>query len=104
MRIFNGFHDAVIEYLSFKENHEVSELSLLVDNSNWYGKVELKFEGVIVFKMMPSDIGHFNHIFQATLIVNNNMIFWADDHLDKEDLTYEGSYIKALNLKWRDVR
>lgn len=42
-------------------------------------------------------------IYEGCLIVKEQCIFWADDALKKEDLTYAGSYIKALNLKWRKI-
>jgi hypothetical protein len=40
------------------------------------------------------------YIYSDCLIVKDECIFWADEHLEDEDLNYEYSFIKVFNLKW----
>ena len=67
------------------------------------------FEGVLVFNLRPPAENHTGYIYSATLRVKDECIYWADGELNEEGfaedenghLNYCGSYIKALNLKWR---
>ncbi|WP_434799271.1 hypothetical protein [Terrisporobacter vanillatitrophus] len=53
------------------------------------------------------DVNSFMRIFvgfhDSTLIINDESVFWEDDELENEDYNYMGTYIKALNLKWRKI-
>lgn len=102
-KAFAGFHDSTLDKIQYFEDHNERSLTVTFDNSGWYGVVELCFEGLISMNLRPAQENHSREIFSACLFVENECIFWADDTLDKEDLDYIGSYIKALNLKWRKI-
>ena len=88
----------------YVEDYSERSLTVTFDNSGWYGVVELCFEGLISMNLRPAQENYSREIFSACLFVENECVFWADDALEKEDLNYTGSYIKALNLKWRKIR
>ena len=110
MKQFVYFHDAVLKKMEYTEA-SYNRLTARFDNSGWYGVAELCFEGVLVCNLRPPTENHTGYIYSATLLVKDECIYWADDELGEEEfdedenghLNYCGSYIKALNLKWRKV-
>ena len=56
-----------------------------------------------MLKIMPATEDYTREIYEASLIIEDESVFWADCYMEKEDLSYEGSIIKALNLKWRKI-
>ena len=103
MDLFAGFHDALLRRLVYDEDFPAYKLTAVFDNSVWYGVVELCFERVVVMRLRPTAENYDNYISCGTLVVKDESVFWADDHLKGEDLSYDGSYIKALSLKWRKI-
>lgn len=103
MQLFVGFHDATLDKLLYEEEHGHTKATLKFDNSDWYGVVDLCFEGIIDIHIRPAGENYDRYIMDATLLVNDEAVFWADSYMEREDLLYDGSYVKALNLKWRKV-
>lgn len=102
-KAFAGFHDATLDKIQYVEDYHKRCLTITFDNSGWYGVVELCFEGLVSMNLRPAQENYSREIFNACLFVEEECIFWADDALDKEDLNHAGSFIKALNLKWRKI-
>lgn len=103
MKLFAGFHDSTIEQISYTEKNGSSNVSIIFDNSGWYGIVELCFEGVQLIRIVPAPENYSREIFSASLITYNESVFWADDDLEEMDDDYSGSFVKALCLKWRKI-
>lgn len=103
MEKFFGFHDSTIEKISYSESDIYTSAVVTFDNSDWYGIVELCFEGIQMLKIQPATENYGRDIFEASLIVENESVFWADSYMEVPDTSYDGSVIKALNLKWRKV-
>jgi hypothetical protein len=103
MELFAGFHDSTIDKMEYLEDYSQRTLNVTFNNSCWYGIAELCFEGLVSMNLRPQQENHSREIFGGCLFVNDESIFWADECLDKEDMKYTGSYIKALNLKWRKI-
>ncbi len=103
MKKFVGFHDSTLEKIIYSESNSATVVNAIFDNSGWIGVVELCFEGVQMLKIMPAAENYFREIFEASLIVDNESVFWADSYMEKPNISYEGSIIKALNLKWKKV-
>lgn len=101
--VFAGFHDSTLDKIQYVEDYSERSLTVTFDNSGWYGVVELCFEGLISMNLRPAQENYSREIFSACLFVEDECIYWADDALDKENLNYTGSFIKALNLKWRRI-
>lgn len=102
MQLFAGFHDATLESICYTEsNIGKKELTAVFDNTEWFGIAELCFEGVQFFKIIPAGENHPREIFDATLHVDDNGVFWADDRIEKPDTSCDCSIIQAHSLKWK---
>ena len=103
MKKFVGFHDSTLEKTVYSESNSSAVANVTFDNSGWFGIVELCFEGVQMLKVMPATENYTREIFEASLIIDNESVFWADSYMEKPDSSYKGSIIKALNLIWRKL-
>ena len=103
MKKFVGFHDSTLQKISYYESNSSAVANAIFDNSGWYGIVELCFEGVQMLKIMPATENYTRELFDATLIIDKESVFWADSYMSEANSSYEGSIIKALNLKWRKI-
>ena len=56
-----------------------------------------------MMKIMPATENYSRELFEASLIVENESVFWADAYMEKANDLYEGSIIRALNLKWKKL-
>lgn len=99
LKLFEGFHDSTLDQLSYEEDGiGTRKLTAVFDNSGWYGVAELCFEGLIAMNLRPTQENRCRDIYCASLLVKDESIFW-----EEEAFNQEGSYIKALNLKWRKI-
>lgn len=103
MKQFAGFHDSVLNKLTYEEDDGIRKVTAVFDNTGWYGVAQLCFEGLVAMNLRPAQENFDRYIYGGTLLVKDECIFWADDALGDEGLSYEGSFIKALNLKWRKI-
>lgn len=103
MQVFVGFHDSVIKKALYEEEYCQRSITVTFDNSGWYGIVELCFEGLIAMNLRPPQENCCREIYDGCLLVKDECIYWADDCLEEEDINYQGTFIKALNLKWRKI-
>lgn len=104
MKLFAGFHDSTLDKMIYEEDYGKRKLKAVFDNSGWYGVVELCFEGLIKMNLHSFAENYSREIYGATLLVQNESVFWADDELDDENMDYKGTWIKALNLKWKKIK
>lgn len=98
MKSFAGFHDSALKKINYLETNGLVTANVVFDNSGWFGVVELCFEGIQMLKITPT-----RGIYEASLIIENESVFWADSYMEKPDSSYGGSIIRALNLKWRKI-
>lgn len=98
-----GFHDSVIQKALYEEDYSHTTITITLYNSSWYGIVELCFEGVIAMNLRPPQENFSREIYFGCLLVKDECIYWLDDNLEEEDMNYQGTFIKALNLKWRKI-
>lgn len=103
MKMFVGFHDSTLEKLNYTEYNSSAVVNAIFDNSGWFGIVELCFEGVQVLRIKPASENYSREIFEGSLIIENESVFWADAYMEKPNDLHEGSIIKALSLKWRKL-
>lgn len=103
MKKFVGFHDSTLEKIAYSKSNSTAMVNAVFDNSGWFGVVELCFEGVQMLKIVPATENYCREIFEASLIIDNESVFWADSYMEKPNISYEGSIITALNLKWRKI-
>ena len=103
MKMFAGFHDSTLEKINYFESNSSTKVNAIFDNSGWFGTVELCSEGIQIMKIMPATENFSREISEASLIVENESVFWADAYMEKANDLYEGSIIRALNLKWKKL-
>ena len=104
MKLFAGFHDSDLVKVTYEESGDGSKTAYAVfDNSGWFGIAELCFEGVQYLRIVPAGESYMSEILSATLEVNDDGVFWADTYMEKPDMSYEGSIIRSLSLKWRKL-
>ena len=103
MKMFAGFHDSTLDKLVYEEGYGSNKVIATFDNSGWYGIVEICFEGVIAVNIRPKKQNHFRDIYGASLIVEEETVFWTDDYTQDENAPGDTSCIKALNMKWRKI-
>ena len=103
MKMFAGFHDSTLEKIKYSESNASTIVNAIFDNSGWFGIVELCFEGIQMMKVVPASQNYSRELFEASLIVENESVFWADAYMEKANDLYEGSIIRALNLKWKKL-
>jgi hypothetical protein len=101
---FAGFHDATLDQMHYFEDYGERRLTMRFDNSGWYGIAELCFEGLISMNLRPAQENFSREISCACLQIKDECVFWADEtELNSKDERYDGTFVKALNLKWRKV-
>ena len=103
MKQFAYFHDSTLEKIQYTEDNAATSAVITFDNSGWFGVVELCFEGIKILKIVPAGEDYSREILEGALIVADESVFWSDCYMENINLKYEGSMIKALNLKWRKI-
>lgn len=99
MERFNGFRNATLDRLFYKENTGTRQLTARF--SNRCGGIDLCFEGMLSLRLVPAAENAGREISEACLLVRDEAAYWADAALEQEDLSAAHNHIKALNLKWR---
>lgn len=116
---FGYFHDSCLKELyMWTDSYVDEELSMSVSpeldtnvrilfqrQSNHPSAIELLFEGVTQFHIVPTPIYYVSIIYDAKLILHNGLFYWTDN-VDWEPETSgnsSNSWIAAKSLKCRDV-
>ncbi|MGG3526895.1 hypothetical protein COM13_19110 [Bacillus pseudomycoides] len=117
LHLFGGFHDSCLKESYLWTDSCVDE-NLAIGMSSGTNvrilfqrqyenpsAIELLFEGVTKFHLTPPPENHDSIIFGASLLLQNNLFYWADDigWQPNEVTPYEVSWISAKSVKWRDV-
>lgn len=105
LNCFAGFHDAQIEEIRFVQPTNGPSCALLtIDNSCWYGRVEMCFMGVQTMHIVPAQENISNTLWDGTLRVRDCRVFFADNALGEDGAPDECvSWISALCARWRKI-
>jgi len=107
----SGFHDSVLKNLNYVSgayvddenqmhgNDDVRQITMRFD-SQWCNSIEMIFEGVISLNLRPYPEQSFSFLFDASLIIQDEIIFFADSR-DALDKSYDGTWIESYGLRWR---
>lgn len=98
------FHDALIERVLVEQGHHPATALVTIDNSCWYGRIEICFEGVQTLHLRPAHENELPFILDGTLRLRNCLVFFSDQYVpddapDPEDSTW----IRALYARWRKI-
>lgn len=112
----NYFHDSCIRKISYVSGAYVDEdlamhpvnddrvLTIVFDSQfENCRSFELEFEKVKFMKLMPASDGYTCEILGATLVIKDDLIYWADGEVPVENIpaSYNGTVICAEDLRWR---
>lgn len=103
MSLFMGFHDSTLERCCYEEGDGKRDLHMIFGNTGWYSVVEFYFEGLLDMHIRPPEDNTTRELLSGCLLVYEESVYWADEALQKEDLSYHGSYVKAYSLKWKKI-
>ena len=102
--LFYESHNSTMSRLTYEEEYGTKELKIFFDNSDWLDTIEVCFEGLLSMNLCPPAENCSREISNVTLWVKDEMVFWAEEHMIEENIAYQGTYIKALNMKWRRIK
>lgn len=112
------FHDSCIKEMKYLSGAYVNEeLGMYPVNDRRILKVilqrqfedismiEMEFEGLKCLKLFPADAQYTCEIFDSTMILKNDCIYWCDcGGLSEADLdNYRGTMICASKFRWRPI-
>ena len=113
-----GFHDSCLKEIKYISGAYVDEeLSMFPVNSQRIlnviiqrqfrhpSVIEMQFVGLKYLKLFPSDENYTCEILDATMILNEDCVYWCDcGGLSEEDIeSYTGTVICASKVRWRAV-
>lgn len=67
--------------------------------------IEMQFVGLKCLKIFPTDEEYTCEIFDSTMILKEDCIYWCDcGDVSENDLeAYEGTFVCASKLRWRSI-
>ena len=118
MKKINSFHDCCIKELKYSsgayvndryEMYPVNDKQILnvvfQCQSEGNGMFEMEFQGLKYLKLLPLDETYTCEILDATMFMQNKLIYWCDcGGLSEADLDdYMGTVLCAEKLRWRPI-
>lgn len=114
LSLFSGFHDSVLKGLNYISGSKILDNGgmLISDDirqvavifeSEFSQSIEMAFEGVEALNLRPAKDNYTSNIYNAAIIVKDETIYFCDQYMEAEDLTYEGTWIKSFGLRWRFI-
>lgn len=113
---FVGFHDSVIREISYisgdyvdengsmylTESHE-KKIKMIFD-SDWSESIEIVFESVRLLQLVPPGENYLAYLLDASIFIRDCMIYFYDTNFNAIPEHYNGTWIKALGMRWRKER
>ena len=119
MELFGGFHDGCVREAHFWTDHWVSQDLAMSCSGNLDNRIrflvqrqfknpaaiELLFEEVTRFNLVPTPDNYESIISGATLLVRDGTVFWSPDEswLPESPKRDDSTWISASQLRWRAV-
>lgn len=113
MKEFMGFHDSVIKQINYITGDYVDKdgsmcLSesydkkiQMVFDSQWSGSIEIVFDVVKVLHLVPPEENYLGDLFDASIFIKDLMIYFYDTAFHEIPESYDGTWVKALGMRWR---
>ena len=98
MKLFAGFHDATVKSVEYGLLPQGAKRLTAVFDSEWYGTIEMCFEGLQLLKLDFENYGQ-DWIYCAELNVNEKGVKWSACNPENDEEDY---ILKAISVKWRD--
>lgn len=111
METFGEFHDSVLKTLNYiSGSRKVEEGMIVIDSvrqvsmifdSDWSDSIEIVFEGVLALNLRPAKDNYSSELFSATIMLKDATILFYDGEVISEQKNYEGTWLNALEVRWR---
>jgi hypothetical protein len=115
MQTFGDFHDSCIKEIKYMSGayvnfnlgmHAINDKRILHMIFQRQCKnptaIEMRFIGLNKLTLIPNNLEYTCEIFEASMMIKNDGIYWFDCADDCEDLSdYNGTYLCAENVEWR---
>lgn len=111
-----GFHDSVIReihYISgdyYDPNEHCTRFTQsynkkfqLIFDSELFGCIEIIFEATALMQLVPPQENYLGDIFGASIFIRDYMIYFYDNKFEKIPEDYDGTFVKALGMRWRRI-
>lgn len=106
------FHDSILKDLNYVSGGYVNDKNQMhcTDSirqvtmrfdSQWCDSIEMIFEGVTTLNLRPHTDNESSYLYDASLFIQDETVFFFDSHIDGIDKSYDGTWIGAYWLRWR---
>lgn len=114
MEQFSGFHDSVIKELHYisgdcrvEDGLRLSpagdkKISLIFD-SDWSESIEIVFDSIRLVQLAVAGDNYTAELFDASVFVKDCKVYFYDSYMTEIPETYNGTCIKALGMRWREI-
>ena len=113
MNQFGGFHDSVIREIHYiSGDYKLEDGSMqfaqacqkkiqMIFDSDWSDSIELVFEAPRVLQLVPPGENYLADLYDASIFIKDCMVYFYDSYMESIPDTYEGTFIKAMGMRWR---
>ncbi|MCI8408004.1 MAG: hypothetical protein HFJ09_01865 [Lachnospiraceae bacterium] len=85
--------------MCLSESHD-KKIQVFFD-SQWSGSIEIVFEAVKVLHLVPPGDSYVGNLYDASIFIQDFMIYFYDTFFDKIPDSYDGTWVKVLGVRWR---
>ena len=107
-----SFHDSVLKELNYISGSYVDDDNTMfcTDSmkqismrfgSQWCKPIEIVFEGVIALNLRPRADNYESCIYEASLFIQDETIFFFDSKINAADRFYDGTWVQSFRMRWK---
>lgn len=109
-----GFHDSIIKTINYVSGGYVEinksmqacdslrKATFIID-SQISDSIEIVFEGITALNIRPAADNCSAEIYQASLFIQDCLIFFSDDIVTAFDTSHNGTWITSYSARWRFI-
>ncbi len=115
MKEYAGFHDAILKEMSYSSGEYVDKDGMrlnpignkqirLVYNSDWAEEIELVLLSPRICHIVPGEENYMSVLSDASFFIKDCMVYFYDSAIEDITCDYNGTYFKALGIRWKYVK
>ena len=109
---YSGFHDAILKEMSYISGEYVDNDGMqlnpignkeikLVYNSDWAEEIEIILLSPRICHILPGDENYMSVLYDASMFIKDCVVYFYDSDIEDITYDYEGTFFKALGIRWR---
>lgn len=110
-----GFHDSVIREIHYISGDCVTPDGImhltnscnksiqLIFDSQWSKSIEIVFDAFKLLQLAPPGENYFADILDASVFIKDCMVYFYDSYIDEIPQDYDGTFIKSMGMRWREI-